>query len=372
MWIPDHIYLGTAGYRQDETIIFDSVLDEPYWSARLCSPSEGIRDSVRRDLNVAVTRAKDKFIFVGSSAWLNSHAKLNSGLGELWSYLVDHSDFCQASDLVNNDVIHQLAEQSLFSLGWNIPDSKEGHTLERHDENSFWGRFAGDLNTAKQSIFGLAPFFGEYRWPRVQPLLAAALSRGVEITIVIPPVSDLRNASYVESAAKNLRGLGAVVVTATGLHGKDVIIDERIVYTGSLNWSSHRGTGEWINRIDSSQFAKLCLDLLQARYIRQAAIHEDGTPRLCPRCRYPTKIVNQKRQHGAWDYQAMKVGCANPNCNDYLRNLDERPPFKTKPLCSSDGHTKLRRVRRGRGEVWQCPKHPKVCGTERVVPGDPT
>lgn len=361
-----HTFQGS----QAETIIFDSVLDEPYWSARLCSPRDS--ESVRRDLNVAVTRAKDKFIFVGSSAWLNSHAKLNSGLGELWSYLVDHSDFYQASDLVSNDAIHQLAGRSLFSLGWSIPDSSEGQTLERHDENSFWGRFAADLNTAKKSIFGLAPFFGEYRWPRVQPLLAAALSRGVEVTLVIPPVSDVRNASYVESAAKNLRGLGAVVVTATGLHGKDVIIDERIIYTGSLNWSSHRGTGEWINRIDSAQFAKLCLDLLQARYIREAAIHEDGTPRLCPRCRYPTKIVNQRKQHGAWDYQAMKVGCANPNCNDYLRNLDERPPFKTKPLCSSDRRTKLRRVRRGRGEVWQCPKHPKVCGTERVVPGDPT
>lgn len=361
-----HTFQGS----QAETIIFDSVLDEPYWSARLCSPRDS--SSVRRDLNVAVTRAKNRFIFVGSSAWLNGHANPSSGLGELWSYLVDHSDFCQASDLVSNDVIHQLAEQSLFSLGWTIPESKEGHMLERHDENSFWERFAGDLNQAKQSIFGLAPFFGEYRWPRVQPLLATALSRGVEVTLVIPPVSDLRNASYVESAAKNLRGLGAVVVTATGLHGKDVIIDERIIYTGSLNWSSHRGTSEWINRIDSPQFGKLCLDLLQARYIRQAAIHEDGTPRLCPRCRYPTKIVNQKRQHGAWDYQAMKVGCANPNCNDYLRNLDERPPFKIKPVCSSDGRTKLRRVRRGRGEVWQCPKHPKLCRTERVVPGDPT
>jgi hypothetical protein len=30
------------------------------------------------------------------------------------------------------------------------------------------------------------------------------------------------------------------VLESEGLHGKDVIIDEKILYTGSLNWASHR------------------------------------------------------------------------------------------------------------------------------------
>ena len=36
-----------------------------------------------RDLNVAVTRAKEKSVFAGSSEWLNKHAKRASGLGQM-------------------------------------------------------------------------------------------------------------------------------------------------------------------------------------------------------------------------------------------------------------------------------------------------
>jgi len=98
--------------------------------------------------------------------------------------------------------------------------------------------------------------------------------------------------------------------------------------------------------------------LMQAKHIRQAAIHEDGSPRVCPHagCGWPLQVVNQRRQHGAWDFQAIKVGCTNPDCEGYLRNIDERPSFKSPPVCRVDGRTKYRRVRRGRGEVWQCPK----------------
>ena len=47
---------------QAELIIFDTVLDEPYWSARLCTPRDS--NSVKRDLNVAVTRARSKLLLL--------------------------------------------------------------------------------------------------------------------------------------------------------------------------------------------------------------------------------------------------------------------------------------------------------------------
>ena len=75
-----------------DLIIFDSVLDEPYFSARLCNPRDA--NDVKRDLNVAVTRAKNKFIFVGSSEWLNKHANPVSGRPDVEiSYRPSRSDF---------------------------------------------------------------------------------------------------------------------------------------------------------------------------------------------------------------------------------------------------------------------------------------
>jgi hypothetical protein len=354
---------------QADLIIFDSVLDEPYYSARLCNPK--VTEDALRDLNVAVTRAKNKFVFIGSSEWLNKHAKPASALGRLWSFLKEPADLLSALDLIENDFRQRVAADSNAHATWDIPRSEKGYTIQILDDESFFDQFAKDINASKISVFALAPYFGEYRWPKIQPLFNAALARKVEITIVTPPLTEAKNKSYVENVIINLRSLGAVVVSSSGLHGKDVIIDERIVFTGSMNWSSHRGRAEVIHRIDAPKYAKQCLEFLHAKHIRKAATNEDGTPRVCPYCGFPIQIVNQRRQHFRWDFQAMKVGCTNPKCKGYLRNVDERPPFKKIPVCQVDNRTKYRIVRRGRGKIWQCPKHPKDCPTEKVVPGDP-
>lgn len=68
----------------------------------------------------------------------------------------------------------------------------------------------------------------------------------------------------------------------------------------------------------------------------------------------------------SWLRRVRSVQCCN-----YLRNVDERPPFREAPRCQVDGRTKYRRVRRGRRQLWECPKHPRECTTEKVVPGDP-
>jgi hypothetical protein len=369
-WVwPGTVHTFQGG--EADVIIFDSVLDEPYWGARLCNPRS--IDEVKRDLNVAVTRAKSKFLFIGSSEWLNRHAKPLCALGQLWAFLKERADLVSATEFVELGFYDHVVRQSASPDGWKIPCREEGPVHEILDEVSFFERFGNDISSASKSIFGLVPYFGEYRWPRIQPLLSSALSRKVEVTLVTPSLSELEdtpNREYVKSAIANLRRLGAIVVPAIGLHGKDVVIDERIHYTGSLNWTSHRGRNEIMHRTDSSTLAKLVLQYLQARYIRSASIHEDGTPRSCPKCGWPIQVVNQRKQ-SRWDFQAMKIGCTNPDCEGYLRDINERAPFKAIPKCSQDGRTKYRRVRRGRGEMWECPKHPKDCPREKVVPGDP-
>jgi hypothetical protein len=349
-------------------VIFDCVLDEPYYTARLCNPK--ITKEVLRDLNVAVTRAKRKFVLVGSSEWLNKHARPTSGLGQLWGFLKGPAVLLSALDFIATEFPQRVMSIADEAFTWEIPECEEGRTIQILDDESFFGRFAEDINSCDSSIFALAPFFGEYRWPRIQPLFNAALHRGVQVTIVTPPLAEAENKAYVEGVIKNLRSLGAVVAPSSGLHGKDVIIDERIVYAGSMNWSSHRGRREVIHRIESPKYAKQCLDFLQAEHIRHAVVNQDGTPRLSP-CGHPLQVVNQRRQHFRWDFQAMKIGCADRKCEGYLRDIDERPPFVRVPVCQVDGRTKYRRVRRGRGEIWQCPKHPRKCPTEKVVPGDP-
>lgn len=350
-----------------ELIIFDSVLDEPYWTARLCNPNQSME--VKRDLNVALTRSRSKFLFVGSSEWLNRHAKPTSGLGQLWHYMKDHADLVSAHDLVEAGFTGRVADDRPH--GYRVPVQSESAVQEILDETTFFERFATDLREASESLVGLVPFFGEYRWPTVEPLIRAALDRGVEVTLVTPPPKEVENKSYVEKAVRSLRQLGAVVVASTGLHGKDIVIDSRIHYTGSLNWASHRGRVEIMHRTENSKYARMVLEYLQARHIRSAS-RQGNEPRTCPRG-HSVQVVNQAQTLRPWDKQPMKLGCTeyqNTNCK-YLVDIDQRPPFLEAPRCTVDQRTKYRRVRRGRGEVWECPKHPKECQRFKVVLGDP-
>ncbi|MDD4051433.1 MAG: AAA domain-containing protein [candidate division Zixibacteria bacterium] len=351
---------------QAELIIFDCVLDEPYWTARLCNPRQ--RKDVRRDLNVALTRARSKFIFLGSSEWLNRHAQVSSGLGELWHYMKDHADLESALDIVELGFAGRVASTSAACY---IPQGTGTPKHEILDETKFYDIFSADLREAKESIFGLVPFFGSYRWPTIEPLIRQALERGVEVTFVTPLPSEAENKTYVESVIRTLRQLGAIIVAATGLHGKDIIIDSRIHYTGSLNWASHRGRAEIMHRTVDSDYARTVLDYLQARHIR-AAVGQGAQPRTCPQG-HPIHIVNQAQTMRPWDKQPIKVGCADykdTGCK-YLVDIDQRPPFIEPPLCNVDGRTKYRRVKRRRGEVWECPKHPRDCERFKVVLGDP-
>lgn len=357
-----HTFQGSEA----ELIIFDSVLDEPYWTARLCNPSQS--EEVKRDLNVALTRARFKFVFVGSSEWLNRHAKPTSGLGQLWHYFKDYADLVSALDLVKVGFAGRVAQGSAT---YHVPGGADAPVHEVLNENSFFDFFATDLRDAKESIFGLVPFFGEYRWPKVEPLIRQALERGVEVTLVTPPPSEADNRTYVEKAIRSLRQIGVVVVASTGLHGKDIIIDSRIHYTGSLNWASHRGRAEIMHRTENSDYARMVLEYLQARHIRTAS-QQGNQPRTCPKG-HPVQVVNQAQSMRAWDKQPMKLGCAeyqNTDCK-YLVDIDQRAPFLEPPLCSIDHCTKYRRVKRGRGEIWECPKHPKECERFKVVMGDP-
>lgn len=366
--LTDWVRVGTIHTFQGgeaELIIFDSVLDEPHWTARLCNPIQA--PEVKRDLNVAITRARSKFVLIGSSQWLNAHAKPISGMGQLWHYLKDHADLVPAYDIVEVGFSSRVAEGR--ENAYRVPTSGGSAVHEILDENSFFMRFAGDLFQARESVFGLAPYFGEYRWPTVEPLIRAALERQVQVTLVTPPPAESKNRSYVEKATALLRQLGAVVVTSTGLHGKDIVIDARIHYTGSLNWASHRGRAEIMHRTDDPEWAKLVLDYLQARYIREAS-RQGNRPRECPNGR-PLQVVNIRKMV-PWDKQPLKIGCAEyKECGcGYLADIDERPPFLEAPVCRIDQRTKYRRRKAGRGEVWECPKHPKTCERFKVVPGD--
>ncbi len=137
--LTDWVNVGTVHTFQGgeaELIIFDTVLDEPYWRARLCNPNQS--KEVKRDLNVALTRARSKSVLVGSFEWLNRHAKPTSGLGQLWHYLKDHAELVSAHNLVEGGFAGRVADDRAHAYG--VPAQGESPVQEILNETTFFER----------------------------------------------------------------------------------------------------------------------------------------------------------------------------------------------------------------------------------------
>lgn len=130
-------------------VIFDSVLDEPYWTARLCNPNES--KEVKRDLNVALTRARSKFVLIGSSEWLNHRAKPTSGLGQLWHYMKDHADLVSALELVEVGFAGRVAQASAT---YHVPGGADAPTHAILDESSFFDFFLRTCAMRRKAFSG--------------------------------------------------------------------------------------------------------------------------------------------------------------------------------------------------------------------------
>ena len=237
------------------------------------------------------------------------------------------------------------------------------------DERSFFDRLRDDLAMAREEVIALMAYVGEYRWPRVEPWFAEALRRGVKITFVVPELARAVDRTYTSQVIRHLRSLGAVVVEAHGMHGKDLVIDDRVLYTGSLNWASSRGAADVMWRFDSGSAIGRFRDGIQAKFLRSVGERADGSPRSCPSCGLPLRLVNQGRPMQEWDRQPLKVVCSSGQQHCFAP-IDQRLPLDARPICRRDGTTSYVKVAKGKGHVWRCPGRHRECPDERFVRGD--
>ena len=246
-----------------DVIIFDSVLGEPHWTSRMTNPHE--YHQVRRDLNVAVTRARHQFVFVGDSKWLNKHAQPASAYGKLWRHLSEASDIIDAHSLLGSGFRDRVAASSSRAEGWGINTAPRSVALLT--EASFYQAFARDLSTAKARVILYTPFIGKTRWPLVEPHIRSLSERGVDVYLLHKPLTDPEwrrgDPAFGRAVLDSLRQSGVRLIPISGVHSKTLIIDDHIVYDGSLNWASQTASYEHMWRFTSSDMAALVTSMLQ-------------------------------------------------------------------------------------------------------------
>ncbi|HEY9717722.1 MAG TPA: helix-turn-helix domain-containing protein [Trichormus sp.] len=122
-----------------------------------------------------------------------------------------------------------------------------------YDETGFYKAFADDLKAARALVLIQSPFLREWRISTLEPVLRDCINRRVRIC-VFAQTEAMRDAKVV-AGAKRLIEIGVHVSCRSGVHAKVIIIDEEILYDGSLNSFSHTTSSERMTRWEDRDMA---------------------------------------------------------------------------------------------------------------------
>lgn len=146
----------------------------------------------------------------------------------------------------------------LFQRSHNLPE-----TTKIYDERGFYGAFSTDLKTATSSVLIESPYVTVRRATEISTLIQRAVHRGVKISIYTRNPYH-HDGILIDEARRGIRILedaGARVTTCDDMrHRKLAIVDDQILWEGSLNMLSQNGSKEVMRRTFS---VTLCSQMKQ-------------------------------------------------------------------------------------------------------------
>lgn len=226
------------------------------------------KDEGSRLLNVAISRAKHHIILLANFEYLRSHAPRDGKVVQLLQL------FEQGGSRIDLDTILPLGNDDwVDGLHKVIPPNIQFAEDQwgAFNEAGFYAAFARDLEIARESIVILSPYLtsrGTARWVNH---IRAALERGVRVRIVTKPGEEFGGASEAEvnETIMSLRALGIAVDLRGKMHEKVAIIDQRVVWHGSLNILSHSYTSESMLRLVGEASCRKLTDLITPPHCRR-------------------------------------------------------------------------------------------------------
>jgi superfamily II DNA or RNA helicase len=123
------------------------------------------------------------------------------------------------------------------------------------DNNNFLPVYKNDLFNAAREILIVSPFVTKRRALQMLELMNIALDQKVNVTIITRPAIDYKDKPAVEEILGLLKTAGVNIVCKSNIHQKFAVIDQKIVWYGSINLLSFGRAEESIMRLNSSNIA---------------------------------------------------------------------------------------------------------------------
>ncbi len=138
-------------------------------------------------------------------------------------------------------------------------------TSKLFTERTFYQTFLNDLRKAKKEVIIESPYMTTCRLAVLAPTFNRLVKRGVKVTIHtrFPGHHDELLRIQAWMVTRSLKNMGVKVTFFNNLlHRKTAVIDERILWEGSLNILSQGHSSEVMRRIESEQLTRQMIRFL--------------------------------------------------------------------------------------------------------------
>jgi hypothetical protein len=145
----------------------------------------------------------------------------------------------------------------VFSMSWHHKKrgSAAGYLVKSklYDQNGFYGALINDLNQAENRVVIESPFLTKKRVTSLFPTLKKLTKNNVKVIVNTKPLDEQSPELYDQAywSIATLQSIGVLVLFTTGHHRKLAIIDDDILWEGSLNILSQNDSCELMRRIAS-------------------------------------------------------------------------------------------------------------------------
>lgn len=126
-----------------------------------------------------------------------------------------------------------------------------------YNKNSFLPVYINDIVNAQKEVFIVSPFISKRRVDYMTQYFKGAISNHVKIIVTTRSVEEYieRDKFVLKHLLNMLESLGVQILFKSNIHQKFAVIDQRIIWYGSINLLSFGSAEESIMRLESSNIA---------------------------------------------------------------------------------------------------------------------
>ncbi len=139
------------------------------------------------------------------------------------------------------------------------------HNNGLYDQDTFYEKFMKDVAYARQRVIIESPFITTKRVYQLLPILKKLINQGVMVVVNTKPYEehDLAMGEMAHEGISALQEIGVRVLMTVGHHRKIAVIDNDVLWEGSLNILSQGDSCEIMRRIQSEEITEQTLKYLR-------------------------------------------------------------------------------------------------------------